>query len=56
MGMLYLLLFIYPTVFASPDMNGISYLGAFIVVIGAMTAAIGDKLFYQIGRSLRKRT
>lgn len=46
----------YPTVFASPDMNGISYLGAFIVVIGAMTAAIGDKLFYQIGRSLRKRT
>ncbi len=46
----------YPAVFASPDMNGISYLGAFIVVIGAMTAATGDKLFYQIGRSLRKRT
>ncbi|WP_150539892.1 DMT family transporter [Actinobacillus vicugnae] len=35
----------FPNTFANPDMNFISYIGAFIVVLGAMLAAVGDKFF-----------
>ena len=35
--------YFFPNTFANPDMNLISYIGAFIVVIGAMLAAVGDK-------------
>lgn len=33
-----------PVLFAAPDMNALSYVGAMVVVGGAITAAIGDKL------------
>lgn len=36
--------YFYPHIFAKPDMNGISYVGAFIVVCGAICAIAGDKL------------
>lgn len=36
---------LFPTTFASPEMNWISYLGAIVVVLGAMLAAVGHKLF-----------
>lgn len=34
-----------PEHFANPELNTISYMGAFIVVLGAMLSAIGHKLF-----------
>lgn len=34
-----------PTHFAAPELNNISYLGAFVVVCGAILSAIGHKLF-----------
>lgn len=37
--------YLYPEIFADPDMNGISYVGALIVVCGAILAIAGDKLF-----------
>ncbi|MEG9544484.1 DMT family transporter [Mannheimia sp. HC-2023] len=37
--------YFYPHIFAEPDMNWISYLGAFVVVGGAILAIAGDKLF-----------
>ncbi|WGE31374.1 DMT family transporter [Actinobacillus genomosp. 2] len=37
--------YFFPNTFANPDMNLMSYIGAFIVVIGAMLAAVGDKLW-----------
>ena len=40
----YLAHFISPNHFANPELNGLSYLGAFIVVCGAMLSAIGHKL------------
>lgn len=36
---------LFPNTFASPEMNWISYLGAIVVVLGAMLAAVGHKLF-----------
>ncbi len=36
--------YFFPNIFDNPDMNLISYIGAFVVVIGAMLAAVGDKL------------
>ncbi|WGE86968.1 DMT family transporter [Actinobacillus equuli subsp. haemolyticus] len=36
--------YFFPDTFDNPDMNLISYIGALIVVIGAMLAAVGDKL------------
>ncbi|AFU18164.1 DMT family transporter [Actinobacillus suis] len=36
--------YFFPNTFDNPDMNLVSYIGAFIVVIGAMLAAVGDKL------------
>ncbi|MCP1659502.1 drug/metabolite transporter (DMT)-like permease [Neisseria perflava] len=33
-----------PHIFAAPDMNGLSYFGALVVVVGAVLAAEGDKL------------
>lgn len=36
---------VFPETFASPDMNWISYVGAIIVVLGAMMAAVGHKIF-----------
>lgn len=37
--------YIDPTDFAAPELNTISYIGAFIVVCGAILSAIGHKLF-----------
>ena len=37
--------YIDPTDFAAPELNTISYIGAFIVVCGAILSAIGQKLF-----------
>ncbi|HGO5850590.1 multidrug DMT transporter permease [Mannheimia haemolytica] len=37
--------YFYPHIFAKPDMNWISYLGALVVVSGAILAIAGDKLF-----------
>lgn len=34
-----------PEHFANPALNSISYLGAFVVVLGAMLSTIGRKLF-----------
>ncbi|PJG82973.1 DMT family transporter [Caviibacterium pharyngocola] len=42
-----------PAHFSAPELNSLSYLGAFIVVFGAMTSAIGHKL---IGTKYRKKT
>ncbi|SPY32856.1 DMT family transporter [Pasteurella canis] len=39
----YLLYFFYPQSFTKPDLNSISYIGAFVVVLGAITSAIGHK-------------
>ncbi|MCL7792909.1 DMT family transporter, partial [Pasteurella multocida] len=39
----YLLYLFYPQYFAEPDLNSISYIGALIVVLGAITSAIGHK-------------
>lgn len=36
---------IFPETFASLEMNWISYLGAIVVVLGAMIAAVGHKIF-----------
>ncbi|PJG85449.1 DMT family transporter [Conservatibacter flavescens] len=41
----HILHFFYPIYFANPELNMISYIGAFIVVLGAMLSAIGHKLF-----------
>lgn len=40
--------YFFPTIFANPDMNSLSYIGAFIVVAGAMISAVGDKLFAKL--------
>lgn len=37
--------YVMPDTFAAPDMNGLGYVGALIVVGGAVTAAVGDRLF-----------
>lgn len=37
--------YFFPAIFAEPDMNWISYIGAFVVVFGAILATAGDKLF-----------
>ncbi|HGO5815258.1 TPA: DMT family transporter [Mannheimia haemolytica] len=37
--------YFFPEIFTEPDMNWISYIGAFIVVLGAILAISGDKLF-----------
>ncbi|MGQ0286932.1 DMT family transporter [Pasteurellaceae bacterium 22721_9_1] len=34
-----------PTTFAAPELNSLSYIGAFVVVLGAMLSSIGHKLF-----------
>lgn len=34
-----------PDIFSAPDMNGLAYAGAFVVVGGAVMAAVGDRLF-----------
>ncbi|SUA20983.1 putative transporter [Neisseria gonorrhoeae] len=34
-----------PDTFAAPDMNGLGYVGALVVVGGAVTAAVGDRPF-----------
>lgn len=39
----HLLHFIYPQHFTAPELNTLSYIGAFIVVLGAMISAIGYK-------------
>lgn len=39
----YLLYVFYPEHFAKPDLNTISYIGALVVVFGAITSAIGHK-------------
>lgn len=39
--------FIDPDHFDMPELNGLSYLGASLVVCGAMIAAVGHKLFYR---------
>ncbi|ACA30923.1 DMT family transporter [Histophilus somni] len=39
----HLLNLIYPQYFSAPELNTLSYIGAFIVVFGAMTSAIGYK-------------
>ncbi|MCK3657574.1 transporter [Pasteurellaceae bacterium Pebbles2] len=36
-----------PHYFANPELNSLSYLGAFVVVLGSMLSAIGHKLFRQ---------
>lgn len=39
--------YFFPDTFDSLNMNSLSYIGALIVVAGAMIAAVGDKLFVQ---------
>lgn len=39
----YLLYLFYPQHFSKPDLNSMSYIGAFVVVLGAITSAIGHK-------------
>lgn len=36
-----------PTWFAEPHLNGLSYFGGGLVVLGALSAAVGHKLFYR---------
>ncbi|QLB15531.1 hypothetical protein A6B39_08735 [Mannheimia granulomatis] len=40
--------YFFPDIFVEPDMNWISYIGAFVVVTGAILAISGDKLFRRI--------